>query len=143
MTAAGSGIVFLTVMFLLRSFGQSFEDHLYWYVDSNLWPTRLILLLCVTVFWTCLIWFLARLFRNEHVKDLISMVSRNLNRIYVIHWIVIAYGEIILFNKLGLTLRNYAFLIIAPIVVFVISVWLARVYEKARMKFNEKRHSAS
>lgn len=71
------------------------------------------------------------------------MVSRNLNRIYVIHWIVIAYGEIILFNKLGLTLRNYAYLIIAPIVVFVISVWLARVYEKARMKFNEKRRSVS
>ena len=143
LTAAGSGIVFLTVMFLLRSFGQNFEDHLFWYVDCNLWPTRLILLLCVTVFWTCLIWFLARLFRNEHVKDLISMVSRNLNRIYVIHWIVIAYGEIILFNKFGLTLRNYAFLIIAPIVVFVISVWLARVYEKAKMKFNEKRLPAS
>lgn len=46
-------------------------------------------------------------------------------------------------NKLGLTLRNYTFLVIAPIVVFVISVWLACVYEIAKMKFNEKRLPAS
>ena len=37
----------------------------------------------------------------------------------------------------------YEGMVIAPIVVFVISVWLACVYEKAKMKFNEKRLPAS
>lgn len=139
LTAAGIGIIFLAVMFLLQSMGQDFAEHLFWFPDCNLWPTRLILLICTTVFLACLIWFLARLFRDGRVKETISMVSRNLNRIYVIHWIMIIFGEIILFDVLGLQLRSYAFVIIAPIVVFIVSAFLACAYEKEKKRFTEKR----
>lgn len=112
----------LTAVLSGKNVVNFFMDNYY-----NMDALQILWTISIVLMWISLWYFISMVFHPEKLKTFISYCSRNLNKIYIIHWLIVIWVYM-------LDITAYWQLLVVSALVFSITVLLLILFQKFRLK---------